>query len=39
LPSTYFIDSEGVVRKVVFGRVTEALAAEGLLLILPSEEG
>jgi peroxiredoxin len=39
VPSTYFIDSAGVVRKVVFGLVTESLAAEGLSLILPSEEG
>ena len=39
VPSTYFIDSDGVVRKVVFGLVTETLAAEGLSLILPSEEG
>lgn len=34
VPSTYFIDSDGVVRKVVFGYVTEALMAEGLALIL-----
>ncbi len=39
VPSTYFIDSEGVVRKVVFGYVTKELAAEGLSLILPSEDG
>jgi peroxiredoxin len=39
VPSTYFIDADGVVRKVVFGQVTEKLAAEGLSLILPSEEG
>jgi peroxiredoxin len=38
LPSTYFIDRDGVVRKVVFGRVTEKLAAEGLSLILPPGE-
>ena len=38
VPSTYFIDSDGVVRKVVFGQVTAALAAEGLSLILPSGE-
>lgn len=38
VPSTYFIDPEGVVRKVVFGLVTEQLAAEGLSLILPSAE-
>jgi peroxiredoxin len=37
VPSTYFIDREGVVRKVVFGFVTEKLAAEGLSLILPPE--
>jgi cytochrome c biogenesis protein CcmG, thiol:disulfide interchange protein DsbE len=36
VPSTYFIDRDGVVRKVVFGQVTAALAAEGLSLILPS---
>jgi peroxiredoxin len=36
VPSTYFIDSDGVVRKVVFGLVTQKLAAEGLSLILPS---
>jgi peroxiredoxin len=34
VPSTYFIDSEGVVQKVVFGYVTESLMAEGLALIL-----
>ena len=34
VPSTYFIDGEGVVQKVVFGYVTEALMAEGLALIL-----
>lgn len=39
VPSTYFIDAAGVVRKVVFGYVTEKLAAEGLSLILPSEDG
>ena len=39
VPSTYFIDSAGVVRKVVFGLVTESLADEGLALILPSKEG
>jgi peroxiredoxin len=39
VPSTYFIDPDGVIRKVVFGLVTEKLAAEGLSLILPSEEG
>jgi peroxiredoxin len=38
VPSTYFIDRDGVVRKVVFGQVTAALAAEGLSLILPSGE-
>lgn len=35
VPSTYFIDREGVVRKVVFGTVTKKLADEGLALILP----
>ena len=35
VPSTYFIDREGVVRKVVFGTVTRKLADEGLALILP----
>jgi len=39
VPSTYFIDPEGVVQKVVFGRVTEELASEGLSLILPPGEG
>jgi len=34
VPATYFIDSQGVVRKVVFGYVTEALLTEGLSLIL-----
>jgi peroxiredoxin len=35
VPSTYFIDRAGVVRKVVFGTVTKKLADEGLALILP----
>jgi peroxiredoxin len=35
VPSTYFVDRDGVVRKVVFGTVTEKLAGEGLALILP----
>jgi peroxiredoxin len=35
VPSTYFIDRDGVVRKVVFGTVTQKLADEGLALILP----
>jgi peroxiredoxin len=35
VPSTYFIDRDGVVRKVVFGTVTKKLADEGLALILP----
>ena len=39
IPSTYFIDAQGVVRKVVFGLVTEELAVEGLALILRSEGG
>lgn len=39
VPSTYFIDGDGVVRKVVFGRVTESLAEEGLALILPGVGG
>ena len=34
VPATYFIDSQGVVRKVVFGYVTEAHLNEGLELIL-----
>jgi cytochrome c biogenesis protein CcmG/thiol:disulfide interchange protein DsbE len=34
VPSTYFIDPNGVVRKVVFGFLTEKLMAEGLALIL-----
>jgi peroxiredoxin len=33
VPATYFIDSDGVVRKVIFGYVSEALMAEGLALI------
>jgi peroxiredoxin len=37
LPSTYFIDRSGVVRKVVFGYLTEKLMAEGLALILQEE--
>jgi cytochrome c biogenesis protein CcmG/thiol:disulfide interchange protein DsbE len=35
VPSTYFIGRDGVVRKVVFGTVTQRLADEGLALILP----
>jgi cytochrome c biogenesis protein CcmG/thiol:disulfide interchange protein DsbE len=35
VPSTYFIDRDGIVRKVVFGTVTSKLAEEGLALILP----
>jgi len=35
VPSTYFIDSQGVVRLVVFGYLTEEKMAEGLALILP----
>jgi peroxiredoxin len=35
VPSTYFIDSQGIVRLVVFGFLTEAKMAEGLALILP----
>jgi cytochrome c biogenesis protein CcmG, thiol:disulfide interchange protein DsbE len=35
LPASYFIDSGGVVRKVVLGAVTERLMGEGLALILP----
>jgi peroxiredoxin len=35
VPSTYFIDSKGVVRLVVFGYLTEAKMTEGLALILP----
>ena len=37
VPSTYFIDSQGVVRLVVFGYVTEEKMAEGLALILPED--
>ena len=37
LPSTYFIDRSGVVRKVVFGYLSEKLMAEGLALILQEE--
>lgn len=39
IPATYFIDATGVVRKVVYGLVTEALATEGLSLILPAKGG
>ena len=35
LPASYFIDSQGIVRKVVLGAVTEKLMSEGLTLILP----
>lgn len=35
LPASYFIDSEGIVRKVVLGPVTEEVLAEGIALILP----
>ena len=35
VPSTYFIDSQGIVRLVVFGFLTEAKMNEGLALILP----
>jgi peroxiredoxin len=34
IPSTYFIDEQGVVRKVVFGNLTDKLRDEGLALIL-----
>ena len=34
LPSSYFIDSRGVVQKVVFGTVTSASLREGMALIL-----
>jgi peroxiredoxin len=34
LPSSYFIDREGVVQKVVYGAVTEKTLNEGLALIL-----
>jgi peroxiredoxin len=37
VPSTYFIDSKGVVQLVVFGYLTEAKMAEGLALILPED--
>ena len=37
VPSTYFIDSQGVVRLVVYGFVTEEKMAEGLALILPED--
>jgi len=39
IPATYFIDATGVVRKVVYGLLTEALATEGLSLILPAKGG
>jgi peroxiredoxin len=35
IPSTYFIDSSGVVQKVVFGPLTKGQINEGLALILP----
>jgi peroxiredoxin len=35
LPSTYFIDRDGVVRLVVFGPLSQAKMDEGLSLILP----
>jgi peroxiredoxin len=35
VPSTYFIDSKGVVQLVVFGFLTQDKMAEGLALILP----
>jgi cytochrome c biogenesis protein CcmG, thiol:disulfide interchange protein DsbE len=35
LPSTYFIDRDGVVRKVVLGSLTPKQATDGLHLILP----
>jgi peroxiredoxin len=34
LPSTYFIDRQGVVQKVVYGTVSDRIFAEGLGLIL-----
>ena len=37
VPSTYFIDSDGVVRLVVFGYLTQDKMAEGLALILPED--
>jgi cytochrome c biogenesis protein CcmG/thiol:disulfide interchange protein DsbE len=36
LPSSYFIDRQGVVRKVVYGSVTSKLMDEGLKLIMGS---
>lgn len=38
VPATYFIDPEGVIRKVVFGYVTQTHMTEGLALIM-AEEG
>ena len=35
VPSTYFIDSNGIVQLVVFGFLTQDKMAEGLALILP----
>jgi peroxiredoxin len=35
VPSTYFIDGDGVVQLVVFGFLTDEKMAEGLALILP----
>jgi thiol-disulfide isomerase/thioredoxin len=34
LPSSYFIDRDGVVRKVVFGTLTDRILDEGFALIL-----
>ena len=36
VPSTYFIDSNGIVQLVVFGFLTQDKMAEGLALILPA---
>ncbi len=36
VPTSYFIDSSGVVRKVVFGYLTKSLEEDGLKAILPT---
>jgi peroxiredoxin len=38
LPSTYFIGRDGVVRRVVYGAITERTLAEGLSLILAAAD-
>ena len=36
VPTSYFIDSSGVVRKVVYGYLTKSLEADGLKAIMPA---